>query len=225
MSRSRARGLAPLLIATAFALGGCGTSEPSPTPTPPCPSAAPTAAEAPAILADADLARVHTNKGDFTVELYGDLAPIATANFVSLARCGFYTGITFHRVAAGFVIQAGDPQTKFDRGDFPGVGTGGPGYAFTIEPPDPSLGYDPYMVAMANAGGTATNGSQFFVDLADLNDRLARSYTIFGQVVDGTGVIDAIGELPTDTNDVPLDPAVIIGVEILPTAASPSPGS
>jgi len=176
------------------------------------------------MLADVTTAVVSTNKGDFTIELNGDAAPIATANFVALARCGFYAGITFHRVDSGFVIQAGDPQTKFDRGDFFGLGTGGPGYAFTIEPPDPSLSYDPYVVAMANAGGTATNGSQFFIDLADLDSRLARSYTIFGLVTDGRTTIDAIGSLPTSENNVPLDPVVILGIEIRDGAA-PSPAA
>ena len=66
---------------------------------------------------------------------YGDAAPIATASFVALARCGFYDGIRFHRVLAGFVIQAGDPQTEANDGDFEGIGSGGPGYGFEIEPP------------------------------------------------------------------------------------------
>ena len=209
-------------LAVLLALGACGSQAPSPTPEPvPCPTAAPTAEQAPGILADAEQAIVHTNKGDFTIQLYGDAAPIATANFVLLARCGFYDGISFHRVDAGFVIQAGDPQTRTNHNDFSGVGTGGPGYQFTIEPPDPSLGYDPFVVAMANAGGTDTNGSQFFIDLADLNDRIARSYTIFGLVTNGTATVDAIGRLPTDSYDVPLDPAIISGIEVGSAASSP----
>lgn len=220
------RRLGPMRVATSLVLAlgvaACSAGNPTPTPQPNCPSAAPTADQAAALLADVTAAVVSTNKGDFTIELNGDAAPIATANFVALARCGFYTGITFHRVVPDFVIQAGDPQTKFDRSDFSGLGTGGPGYAFTIEPPDPSLSYTPYAVAMANAGGTATNGSQFFIDLADLNSRLAPSYTIFGLVTDGRTTIDAIGSLPTSENDVPLDPAVILGIEIRNEAA-PSP--
>ena len=77
---------------------------------------------------------------------------------------------------------------------------------------------------MANAGGTATNGSQFFIDLADLDSRLARSYTIFGLVTDGRSSVDAIGALPTSENDVPLDPAVILGIEIRADAAASSGG-
>jgi len=226
MSRSRRGVAAALLVTAAIALSACGSTEPTPSPVPACPTAAPTLAEATSILAGAGFARVHTNKGDFSIELYGDAAPIAAANFVLLARCDFYRGVTFHRVVPGFVIQAGDPQTKFDRAFFDGLGTGGPGYRFAIEPPDPSLGYDPYVVAMGNRGVPDSNGSQFFIDLVDLNERLARSYTIFGLVIDGTGAIDAIGALPTDANDVPLDPAVITAIEVMATAsASPSPGS
>ena len=210
-------------LALVTALVACGG--PSPTPKPACPGAAPTDLEAQAVLADADRALVKTNKGEFTVDLYGDAAPIATANFVTLARCGFYDGISFHRVLAGFVIQAGDPQTKENHGDFEGLGTGGPGYDFGIEPPAGNLNYDQYVVAMANSGEPNSNGSQFFIDLADLNGRLTRTYTIFGKVVDGTDVIDKIGALPV--NDprigVPLDPAIIESVTIEPPpAASPS---
>jgi len=180
-----------------------------------CPTAAPTATEAAAILADtAGTASFDTTLGSFTVELYGDVAPIATANFVALARCGFYEGITFHRVLAGpppFVAQAGDPNTRENRGDFGGLGTGGPGYGFAIELPPEGLNYDPYTLAMANAGMANSNGSQFFICLTDLNARLARSYTIFGRVSSGMEIVDAIGAVAV--NDplvgVPVDPVVI----------------
>lgn len=215
----------PRTLAAGLALAGllaaCSFG-PSPTPPPPCPSGAPTAAEATTILEDAAVARVSTSKGEFTMELYGQAAPIATANFVALARCGFYDGITFHRVLAGFVAQAGDPQTKANQGDFNGLGTGGPGYRFVIEAPAQNLNYDPYVVAMANAGGTDTNGSQFFIDLADLDGRLQRSYTIFGKVTGGTDVVDAIGAVPTNgERGVPLDPVVIESIAI-EGAAAPS---
>jgi cyclophilin family peptidyl-prolyl cis-trans isomerase len=197
-------------------------SAPSPSPKPDCPQAAPTAVEAQSILTDAGQAVVKTNKGEFTIELNGDAAPIATANFVALARCGFYDGVSFHRVLAGFVAQAGDPQTKQNRGDFPGLGSGGPGYRFAIEPPADSLDYGQYAVAMANDG--EANGSQFFIDLADLSGRLPRSYTILGKVTAGTDVIDKIGALPVNgPNGLPLDPAIIESITIqAPPAASPT---
>jgi cyclophilin family peptidyl-prolyl cis-trans isomerase len=202
----------------AFAAASASTAEGAGVPDG-CPRAAPTAAEAAGILRDAGMATVRTSKGTFRVELYGDKAPIATANFVALARCGFYDGITFHRVLTGFVIQAGDPQTKTRRGAFDELGTGGPGYGFAIEPPADDLNYDTYVVAMANAGAPDTNGSQFFIDLADLNGQLDRSYTIFGKVTDGTDVVDAIGQVATNGGQgVPNDPVVIESLAIGPKA-------
>jgi cyclophilin family peptidyl-prolyl cis-trans isomerase len=196
------------------------------TATPPasggCPTAAPSADQAKTINAGVTAAQVTTNLGSFRMELYPDAAPIATANFVALARCGFYAQITFHRAIAGFVIQAGDPQTKTKRSAFTGLGTGGPGYGFAIEPPANGYQYDPYVVSMANAGRPDTNGSQFFIDLADLNSQLSRSYTIFGKVVEGTDVVDAIGAVTTNgaqdpptPGDVPLEPVVISSVTIV----------
>jgi cyclophilin family peptidyl-prolyl cis-trans isomerase len=217
----------PGLVATAIILAGCSAASPAPTSRASCPTAAPTAAQATSILADAATAVVKTNKGTFEIQLYGPAAPIATANFVALARCGFYDGITFHRVIAGFVAQAGDPQTKTNRQDFNGLGTGGPGYGFAIEPPASSLSYAKYVVAMANTGQPDSNGSQFFIDLADLSQRLPRDYTIFGRVTGGTDVVDTIGQVPTNGGDrnVPLDPVIIDSITIEAAAsASPSGG-
>jgi cyclophilin family peptidyl-prolyl cis-trans isomerase len=224
------RGKRTLMAAAALiALGACVFGGATPTPPTACPIAAPSAAQASQILTNASEAVIQTNKGSFTISLYGDKAPIATANFVSLARCGFYAGITFHRVLAGFVIQAGDPQTKSNRSAFDALGTGGPGYGFAIETPAPSLNYDKYVVAMANAARPNTNGSQFFIDLGDLNSQLTRTYTIFGVVTDGTSVVDAIGQVPTNgtpdsgAQNVPLDPVIIQSITIA-GSAQPSSG-
>ncbi|HYM52989.1 MAG TPA: peptidylprolyl isomerase [Candidatus Dormibacteraeota bacterium] len=201
-------------VALAAILAACsGGTEP--TPRPACPTGAPTADQAASILVDADHAVLVTNKGALTMELYGEAAPIATANFVALARCGYYDGISFHRVIAGFVAQVGDPQTKANRGDFDGLGQGGPGYRFAIEPPFEGLSYDPYVVSMANAAAPDTNGSQFFINLADLDDQLDRLYTIFGMVIAGTEVVDAIGQVPTNgARGVPLDAVIIESITI-----------
>jgi peptidyl-prolyl cis-trans isomerase B (cyclophilin B) len=215
----------PLLVVllAALALAAC-VAEPTPSPKPACPTAAPTSIEAQSILQDAAVATVTVSggaTGTFDIELFGDAAPIATANFVNLARCGYYDGVTFHRVIAGFVIQAGDPGTRTNRGDFAELGRGGPGYGFEIEPPAEGLRYDPYVVAMAN--NTIANGGQFFIDLVDLDDALRRAgvYTIFGEVTSGTEVVDAIGEVPV--NDprigVPLTPVVIDSIMVSPRAA------
>lgn len=219
-----------ILPGLVLVLAGCAAA-PTPTPKPACPTEAPTADSAPATLEDASLATVRVSgavEGEFSIELYGEEAPIATASFVALARCGFYDGIKFHRVIARFVIQAGDPQTANHEGDFAGIGTGGPGYQFEIEPPAEGLRYDAYVVAMAN--DNVANGSQFFIDLVDLDDALRQVgvYTIFGAVVGGNDIIDAIGQVPV--NDprigVPVTPVTIDSISI--SAGGPpqaSPGS
>ena len=205
-------------VALVAALAAC-SADPSPTPPPPCPTEAPSLASAQGTLEDARLATVTVTgavEGEFSIELFGDEAPLATANFVSLARCGFYEGIWFHRILAGFVIQTGDPGTKTHDRDWPDLGKGGPGYGFEIEPPAPGLRYDPYSVAMAN--NQVANGSQWFVSLADLDETLrsAGVYTIFGSVVEGNDVIDQIAAVPV--NDprvgVPLELVTIARIEI-----------
>jgi cyclophilin family peptidyl-prolyl cis-trans isomerase len=212
------------LAGMAVILAACST-EPSPTPTVDCPTGAPTAIEAQAILADASFATLTVGgavEGEIGIELQPDAAAIATANFVSLARCGFYDGIWFHRVLAGFVIQAGDPQTRGRSGDFDGLGTGGPGYQFEIEPPAEDLAYDPYSVSMAN--DTIANGSQFFIALADLDAGLPRSYTIFGQVVTGTDVVDAIAAVPVNDPNVGV-PLQLVTIEriVIDAEGGPEP--
>jgi cyclophilin family peptidyl-prolyl cis-trans isomerase len=128
---------------------------------------------------------IATDRGDIVMDLDPRLAPRTVNNFVTLARDGYYDGLTFHRVEPGFVIQGGCPQ---------GTGTGGPGYKFADEPVqgDYTLG----AVAMANAGPD-TNGSQFFICLEDLSGRLPKQYNLFGHVVEG---IDAV--LDVKKNDV-----------------------
>jgi len=124
-------------------------------------------------------ARIATDKGDIVFELYADDAPFAVSNFVYLTSQGFYNGLTFHRVEAGFVIQGGDPL---------GTGAGGPGYTFEDE--TVTKDYTEGIVAMANAGAD-TNGSQFFIMLADNSD-LPKDYTIFGNVTSGMDVVKSI---------------------------------
>lgn len=221
------RAAAASALALALILAAC-TTTPSPTSTlDGCPAAAPTADQAAGILADAQRAVVATSLGSFTIRLDPLSAPIATANFVALARCGFYAQISFHRVLEGFVAQAGDPGTRVNRGDFAGLGTGGPGYQFEVEPPAAGQAYERYTVAMANSmqydpasgeitGGTDTNGSQFFVALDNLSGRLRLYYSIIGQVVDGTAVVDAIGAVAVDdpSHGLPVEPVVIESVTI-----------
>lgn len=119
------------------------------------------------------IATLKTEKGDITVELFPDKAPIAVNNFVFLARNGWYDGVTFHRVLQGYIAQTGDPS---------GTGYGGPGYAFVNEISD--LKFDkPGLLAMANAGPDS-NGSQFFITFTPA-EKLNGGYTIFGRVIAG----------------------------------------
>lgn len=125
------------------------------------------------------IAALNTDKGVIKFELFDKEAPKTASNFVYLAKNKFYDGLTFHRVEPGFVIQGGDPK---------GDGTGGPGYQFPDEPV--SRAYDEGIVAMANSGPN-TNGSQFFIMLADRKD-LPKLYTIFGKVTSGMEVVKKI---------------------------------
>ena len=160
-----------------------------------------------------------TTMGSFSVKLTPEHAPKTVANFVELAtgarewrdpRDGrtrsepLYDGTIFHRVIDGFMIQGGDPA---------GTGMGGPGYRFEDEcPPDGPTFSKPGLLAMANAG-PGTNGSQFFVTLAEtpwLNGR----HTIFGEVTEGYDVVEAIGKVGVGAQDRPVDDVVLERIEI-----------
>ena len=130
-------------------------------------------------------ATIKTNYGDIVIQLLPKEAPLAVNNFVFLARAGFYDGVKFHRVIKGFMIQSGDPT---------GTGRGGPGYKFADELPT-TRDYVQGTLAMANSGYN-TNGSQFFITLADLSYSLPKLYTIFGVVTGGMDVVTKIGNVP-----------------------------
>lgn len=239
MTRSPAARLVAFFVP--LLVGGClfaGEPTPTPTPRPACPTGPPPSQHsARDLLADASAVVVSTNKGSFTIELDASSAPIATANFVALARCGFYDGLTFHRVVAGFVAQAGDPGTRGNTGDFAELGQGDPGYRFEVEFPPESTRYGRYAVAMANGvqidqatfeilGNTESNGSQFFIALADLP--LPPYYSVLGRVTEGTDVVDAIGAVPVNGRQgLPLDPVIIESITVEAAAVgseAPSPG-
>lgn len=129
-------------------------------------------------------ATITTKKGVITLELYTKDAPETTANFIKLARQGFYDGLKFHRVLADFMVQAGCPK---------GTGTGGPGYTFADEKSALGLKHDvPGRLSMANAGPN-TNGSQFFITHLP-TPWLDGKHAVFGQVTAGQDVIDAIAQ-------------------------------
>lgn len=126
---------------------------------------------------------IHTSKGDIKLRLFAAMAPVTVANFVNLAKRGYYDGLKFHRVIPDFMIQGGCPQ---------GTGTGGPGYRFEDEC-IPDLRHDaPGKLSMANAG-PGTNGSQFFITHVE-TPWLDGRHTVFGEVIDADdqAVVDAI---------------------------------
>ncbi len=139
-----------------------------------------------------------TTEGELVLELFDEDAPETVANFRKLAGDGFYDGLIFHRVIPQFMIQGGCPQ---------GTGTGGPGYTFDDEINDRKIVRG--VLAMANAGRN-TNGSQFFIVTAPECSWLDGKHTVFGQVVAGMDVVDAIEGVETDDRDRPTTP---VGIE------------
>ncbi|UOV00996.1 peptidylprolyl isomerase [Pseudoxanthomonas mexicana] len=128
-----------------------------------------------------------TSRGPIKIELYPDKAPLTVANFVNLAKRGFYDGLNFHRVIADFMIQGGCPE---------GSGRGGPGYRFEDETTN-GVRHERGVLSMANAGPN-TNGSQFFITHVP-TPWLDGKHTVFGKVIEGLDVVDAVkqGDLIT----------------------------
>ena len=157
-------------------------------------------------------ATISTEIGDIEVDLYTQAAPKTAQNFVDLAKKGFYDDVIFHRVIPGFVIQGGDGEhgkkSSMNEGR---VGTGGPGYKFADEPVHGDYGRG--SLAMANSGPN-TNGSQFFICVADLSGRLPKNYTLFGQVTKGLDIVDTIVNAPRNSRDLPDSPVAMTAVTI-----------
>jgi peptidylprolyl isomerase len=143
------------------------------------------------------LVRLETNMGNITIALAPDM-PITAGNFESLVKKGYYDGVIFHRVINGFMIQGGDPT---------GTGRGGPGYMIKDEFSKNNRN-DRGTISMANAGPN-TGGSQFFINLVN-NNFLDSKHPVFGKVVDGMDVIDAIAKVKTGAGDRPVQNVTII---------------
>ena len=148
-------------------------------------------------------ATMDTSMGSLTIALDAATAPLTVNNFVVLARYHYYDGVIFHRIINGFVCQGGDPT---------GTGRGGPGYRFADELPKPGR-YEIGSLAMANAGPN-TNGSQFFIISGPNGAGLPPQYSLFGKVVNGLDVVDAMQRVDTDRNDRPLTDVTINSVTI-----------
>jgi cyclophilin family peptidyl-prolyl cis-trans isomerase len=148
---------------------------------------------------------INTAKGAITLKIEGSLSPIAAGNFVALAACGFYNGVVFHRIVPGFVIQGGDPT---------GTGSGGPGYSIKDEPVTAT--YRRGTLAMARSSDPNSQGSQFFIVLADdAGPTLAsyNTYAIFGEVTGGMDAVDAIAAAAGGV-ELPANPIKMDGVTV-----------
>ena len=165
------------LLAASAQIAGCPTKQPAPLP-----------------AGQTRTVTITTSKGEIVIKVEGSLGPNAAGNFVALAQCGYYDNVIFHRLVPSFVIQGGDglfgrePNVQTTA-----VGRGGPGYQFADDPVN--VPYTRGTVAMANSGPD-TNGSQFFICLADLGSQLQPDYSVFGHVTAGMDVVDAIAAMP-----------------------------
>lgn len=169
-----------------------------------------------------------TNKGNFELELYQDQMPITVGNFVKLAKEGFYDNTKFHRVIENFMIQGGDPNSKSDATST--YGTGGPGYTIQDEfVSAPDLSNVRGTIAMANTGQPNSGGSQFFINTVDNTgldfdkQPLTSKHPVFGHVISGMDVVDAISKVQTGSRDVPVDPVVIESITIEGNGSSSNP--
>jgi len=162
-----------------------------------------------------------TNRGTFELELFESQMPITVGNFTKLAEEGFYNGTKFHRVIDGFMIQGGDPNSKTDNAA--SYGQGGPGYTIQDEFVEgENLSNARGTIAMANTGQPNSGGSQFFINVADnlgLNfnvpDPNDSKHPVFGKVINGMDIVDALANAKTEVRDVPSDPIVIESVTIV----------
>ena len=153
---------------------------------------------------------IKTNFGDIMLELFPKDAPKTVENFVKLSQSGFYSGVKFHRVIKGFMIQGGDPNSKDS--DWADDGKGGPGYVFQDEINEHKLVRG--ALAMANAGPN-TNGSQFFIVTAESTPWLDGKHTVFGRVIEGMDVVLKIENVQTDkARNRPIQDVVITSIEI-----------
>lgn len=153
-------------------------------------------------------ATLKTNLGDITFKFYPE-SPRTVANFIKLAKNGFYDGVKFHRVIKDFMAQTGDPNSKDN--DWSNDGQGGPGYQFDDEINNHKLVRG--SVAMANAGPN-TNGSQFFIVTAEATPWLDGKHTNFGEITSGLDVLDKIAAAKTNNDDHPLQDIIINSMEL-----------
>jgi cyclophilin family peptidyl-prolyl cis-trans isomerase len=145
---------------------------------------------------------IETTQGPIKIEFYPDVAPKHVKNFKDLANSGFYDGVVFHRIVPGFVIQAGDPNTKNSNISRDTWGTGGPGY--TINQEFNKIPHERGILSMARMPDPNSAGSQFFIVLNN-SKFLDGQYTVFGKVIEGMEIADKIANVTTNSMDQPLN--------------------
>jgi len=162
---------------------------------------------------------ITTNMGVIEIELFEDQMPITTANFIALAVSGFYDNTKFHRVIPNFMIQGGDPNSKGNNEAL--YGTGGPDKNVPDEFVEGELLTNTRgTIAMANTGQPNSGGSQWFINLVDNTGLdfnkppLSSKHPVFGRVIKGMDVVDAIGQTETKAGDIPVTPVVVTTIEI-----------
>lgn len=153
---------------------------------------------------------VETNMGTWKMELYLDLTPITSGNFIKLAEQQYYDGLVFHRIIVGFMVQGGDPNCVSGEGS---CGGGGPGWSIPLEIVPELRHSEAGMVAMARSSDPDSAGSQFYITLGP-QDFLDDGYAVFGKVIEGLDVVMAIGSVETNSSDRPLEDVVMMRVYI-----------
>lgn len=159
---------------------------------------------------DSEIAILNTSMGDIYLEFYPNAAPKHVENFKTLARKGFYDGVKFHRVIKDFMIQGGDPNSKDKDPSNDGRGNAG----HTLKAEFTNISHKRGILSMARGGHSVDSAScQFFIMHKD-NPGLDKQYSVFGKVISGMGVVDAIANVPVDSRDNPLQPVIIKTVKI-----------
>jgi len=162
-----------------------------------------------------------TNRGTIEIELFADLMPITVGNFIALAESGFYDSVKFHRVIDGFMIQSGDPNSK--GANEATYGTGGSDNIQDEFIEGELLTNTRGTIAMANTGQPNSGSSQWFINLVDNTNLdfdkqpLTSKHPVFGRVIKGMDVVDAIGVTKTKAGNVPVEPIVIESIDIVKT--------
>jgi cyclophilin family peptidyl-prolyl cis-trans isomerase len=164
-------------------------------------------------------ATFNTSLGDFVAEIYSDKMPATAANFIKLAKNGFYDGLHFHRVIDGFMVQFGCPHSKDAKSPRAGTGNGPDGTIPDEHPADAKLSNEPGTLSMANTGRPNSGSCQFFINTVhnaylDWFTPGPSKHPVFGKVTQGLDIVKKIEKTPTDDGDRPVKPVQVIKITI-----------